>query len=138
MATTFRLKLLTPSQTVFEQDVEFVTLPTRMGQITILPHHTELVSILESGELIIQHEGKRSPFAVSGGWIEMFANALVVLADSAEHAKDIDLAASEERAKKFAGELKTEAKMDMKTYSVLQQRLAAEEARIRVATKWRG
>ena len=83
MATTNRLqlKMVTPVQTVFEQEVDGVSLPTRLGEITVLPQHTELVSILEPGELVVRDGNKTFPLAVSGGLIEVANNTLYVLAD---------------------------------------------------------
>lgn len=138
MATkTLHLKLITPVKTVFEQDVDSVSIPTRLGQITVLPTHDELVSIIEPGELIVRHAGKESPLAIAGGIVEVFDNTLAILADSAEHASDIDLEQAETRAKELAEELKSEVKLDLTTYSVLERALQEEQARLLVAKKWR-
>lgn len=137
MADTLHLKLITPVAKVFEEDVTSVTIPTRVGQITVLPHHTELVSILEPGELLVRTNDKEHPLAVSGGIVEVFNDTLAILADSAEHATDIDLERAEARAKELARELKSEVTMDMTTYSLLEKQLAHETARRDVAKKWR-
>lgn len=138
MATkTLHLKLITPVKIMFERDVDSVSIPTRLGQITVLPTHDEIVSILEPGELIVRHEGKNFPLAVTGGIVEVFENTLAILADSAEHANDIDLERAETRAKELARKLKSEVRLDFTTYSLLERELAAEQARLNVAKKWR-
>lgn len=135
--STLRFKMVTPVNTVFEQDVAGVSLPTRLGEITVLPNHTELVSILEPGELTVRTADKVFPLAVAGGVIEVSNNTLYVLADSAEHAADIDIAAAEARTKQLEQDLSTRTQLDLTTYSLLQQQLAAERAKLHVASKWR-
>lgn len=132
-----QLKLVTPVAVVFEQAVDAVTIPTQMGEITVLPHHAALVSVLAPGELTVTAGSDTFPIAVAGGMIEVYNNNLVILADSAVHATDIDLAEAEAAAAKLAKELETETKMDLTTYSILQRNLEVERARILVANKWR-
>lgn len=136
-ATRLQFKMVTPVQTVFEQEVDGVSLPTRLGEITVLPQHTELVSILEPGELVVRDGDKTFPLAVSGGLIEVANNTLYVLADSAQHATDIDLAAAEARTQQLEQDLKDQTTLDLNTYSLLQRQLAEERARLHVAKKWR-
>lgn len=135
--STLRFKLVTPVTTVFEQEVSGVSLPTRMGEITVLPHHTELVSVLAPGELVVRTPDKTFPLAVAGGIIEVSNNTLYVLADSAQHAEDIDVAAAEARTKQLEQDLENRTQLDLTTYSLLQQQLAEERAKLHVASKWR-
>jgi hypothetical protein len=73
--------------------VKQVVVPTDVGQITVLPNHTYLVSIIAPGELVVTDEaGKTFPVAVAGGVLEVFDNTVLVLADSAEHAEKIAVA----------------------------------------------
>ncbi len=137
IAARLQLKMVTPVTTVFEQEVDGVTIPTRLGEITVLPQHTELVSILEPGELIVRDGAKQFPLAVSGGVIEMFNNTLYILADAAEHADQIDIAAAERRAQQLEQDLKERTDLDLTSYSLLQQNLAAERQRLAIGKKWR-
>lgn len=132
-----QFKMVTPVQTVFEQAVEGVSLPTRLGEITVLPEHTELVSILEPGELIVRADGKSYPLAVSGGLVEVYHNTLYVLADAAEHASDIDISAAEARTQQLEQDLKERTNLDLNSYSLLQKQLEHERARLNVGKKWR-
>lgn len=132
-----QFRMVTPVQTVFEQAVDGVSLPTRMGEITVLPEHTELVSILEPGELIVRADGKTYPLAVAGGLVEVYNNTLFVLADSAEHAGDIDIAAAESRTQQLEQDLKTRTDLDLNSYSLLQRQLEQERARLNVGKKWK-
>ena len=131
------LRFVTPAKTLFEQSVDQVIIPTEMGQITVLPHHAPLVSILEPGELIVKSEDTEYPVAVTGGVIEVFQNELVILADAAEQPSDIDIEAAEKRAEELAKELEEQEVMDITTYTMLQKQMAQEQARLQVGKKWR-
>lgn len=131
------LKLITPARTVLEEQVDAVIADTKDGQITVMAHHTALVSILKPGELIIRANEKDRPMAVAGGVIEIFKNTLVVLADTAEHAEEIDLERAEKRAKDLVEKLKDKEKLDISTYKNLEYMLERDRARIGVSKKWR-
>lgn len=134
---TLRFKMVTPVTTIFEQDVTGVSLPTLLGEITVLPNHTELVSILVPGELTVRTVEKNFPMAVSGGVIEVTNNTLYVLADSAQHATDIDISAAEDRTKQLEQDLSDRSQLDLTTYSLLQRQLEEERAKLKVGKKWR-
>ncbi|MBU2575710.1 ATP synthase F1 subunit epsilon [Patescibacteria group bacterium] len=130
-------KLITPARIVLEEQVDEVVADTKNGQITILARHTPLVSILKPGELIIRTDKKDKPLAVAGGIIEMFDNTLVILADTAEHADEIDLERAEKRAKDLVEKLKDKERLDINTYKNLEYMLERDRARIGVSKKWR-
>ncbi|HLD21785.1 MAG TPA: ATP synthase F1 subunit epsilon [Patescibacteria group bacterium] len=134
---TLQLKLMTPDKTVLKQAVNSISVPTTLGQITILPEHSYIVSIIVPGELVVQVDGKESPLAVAGGIVEVFDNEVVVLADVAEHPEAIDVEVAEQRAKELAQQIAEETQMDMTTYSLLQRNLELERARIEVKKKWK-
>jgi len=131
------IKLITPAKTVLEEEVDEVVADTKDGQITILANHTPLVSILKPGELIIRTDKKDKPLAIAGGVIEMFNNTLIILADTAEHAEEIDLERAETRARELVEKLKDKEKLDINTYNNLEYMLERDRARIGVSKKWR-
>ena len=131
------IKLITPAKTVLEEQVDEVVADTKDGQITILANHTPLVSILKPGELIIRTDKKDKPMAIAGGVIEMFDNTLLILADTAEHAEEIDLERAETRARELVEKLKDKNKLDINTYKQMEYMLARDRARIGVSKKWR-
>lgn len=137
MHSEIQLRLVTPARTLFDKPVKSVSLPTEMGEITVLPDHAPLVTVLVPGELVVKSAEGDFPLAVAGGVVEVFNNTLMVLADSAEHPSEIDIAAAEKRAEALAAELKSEVQMDITTYTTLQHNLERERARLHVATKWR-
>ncbi|PIW37140.1 MAG: ATP synthase F1 subunit epsilon [Candidatus Kerfeldbacteria bacterium CG15_BIG_FIL_POST_REV_8_21_14_020_45_12] len=132
-----QLKLLTPVKTLFDQPVDQVVVNTQDGEITVLPNHSQLVSILMAGELLIKDGDKEFPLAVSFGTLEISNNTLVILADAADHAHDIDVEASEKKAAELAKELETQEEMDITTYNNLQRLLQKERAKLAVGKKWR-
>lgn len=134
---TLHLQLVSPVDTLFDQEVEQVIADTQAGQVTILPNHTHLVSVLKPGELLVRVDGEDTPLAVAGGTLQMSDNKLVILADAAEDAHNIDVEAAQARAQELAKELETQEEMDITTYNTLQKQLAAEQAKLRVANKWR-
>ena len=70
-----KLQLTTPERKVFEDEVDQITLPTKDGEITVLPHHIPLVSILVPGMATIIKDGVESYLAVSGGFIAALRSA---------------------------------------------------------------
>ena len=86
-----KFRIVTPERVVFEEEVGQVTMMTRNGEITVLPHHLPLVTILEPGELRYKKNNEEHFLAVSGGFVEVKSdNTLSILADTAERADEID------------------------------------------------
>ena len=128
---TFRIA--TPERVVYESEVDSVTCPTEMGEVTILPSHIPLVANLKAGELKTLHDGQENYFSLSGGFLEVRPNnEVVILADSAEHAHEIDIARAEE-ARERAKKLMAEEVRSEEEYAVTAAALERALARIRVA-----
>lgn len=100
-----RLRVITPKQTVLEcDDVREVVLPGEAGEVGVLPRHIALITGLGIGEMRVKREGQHARVAVSGGFAEVLADRVTVLADAAELAADIDVQRALE-ARKRAEEL---------------------------------
>lgn len=130
------LQITTPERTLFKGAVTQVSLPTAMGEITVLPHHIPLVSILAAGELRYVADGKENRMVVSGGFLEVKGNALTVLADTAEREEDIDEQRAEE-ARQRAQQLLKEKRIDAEEFAALAAKMEKELARLRVVRKHR-
>lgn len=114
-----------------------MTLPTRMGEITVLKDHVPLVASLAAGEVRYKITGKESFFAVSGGFIEVRKNhEVVVLADTAEFGHEIDENRAEE-ARKRAQELMRGSYHDQKSLANASAAIEKNLARLKVARKHR-
>ncbi len=89
------LEIVTSERTVFEGEVDMVTVPGGGGEMGILPHHAPVLSTLKAGELHVKTAGQTQEFAIGGGFIDIHNNRVIILADSAERADEIDLARAE-------------------------------------------
>ncbi|HEX5429746.1 MAG TPA: F0F1 ATP synthase subunit epsilon [Patescibacteria group bacterium] len=130
-------KIVTPEREVLDAEADSVTLPTQMGEITILPNHIPLVANLAPGEMRFRRGTAEESFAVSGGFVEVKKNhEVVVLADTAERGHEIDLDRAE-RARERASKFINESYKDQKSLADASASLQKHLARIRVARKHR-
>ena len=100
---TVKLDVVTAERVVFSEDVDVVVAPGIEGQLGILPHHAPLMTMIQSGELLIKQSGSEFCLSISAGFLEVRPDHIIVLADSAERAEEIDIARAEE-AKRRAEE----------------------------------
>ncbi len=130
-----KFKIVTPERTVYESEIDQITLPTADGEITVLPNHIPLISVIAPGELIVKKGDEEVMMAVSGGMIEVGENEITILADTAERAEEIDLKRAEE-ARARAEKLKEEKiRVDETEYATAAAILEKNLARIKVARK---
>jgi F-type H+-transporting ATPase subunit epsilon len=127
----FHLEIVTAERVVLEDEVDQVNAPTRDGRVGILPRHESLLTILQPGELDIIKDGVRTPFAVSGGFMEVLSNRVTILADTVERADEIDETRAEE-ARRLAEERKQMAQTD-RDLALAEAKLRKEMARLQVA-----
>ncbi len=129
----FILKLIAPDGVKYEAEAEKVTLPTADGQITVLPGHMPLVSLLKPGEIIIKNGDKTHELATEGGVVEINQNLVKVLADTAEDADSLDELKIVE-AKKAAEERLANAK-DQVEFTDAAAHLEKQLAKLNFLTK---
>ncbi len=89
------VEIVTIERLVFSGDADLVLAPGAMGQLGILPKHAPLITRLANGELVIRKDGREEAFAISGGFLEVLPGRVVVLADTAERAEEIDVQRAE-------------------------------------------
>jgi F-type H+-transporting ATPase subunit epsilon len=102
---TLRLEIVTAERLVYSDDVDVVVAPGIEGQLGILPHHAPLMTMLQPGELLLRKGGEETYLAISGGFLEVFQNKVVILADTAERAEEIDIARAEEARRRAQAQL---------------------------------
>ncbi len=91
------LEIVTAERLVYSDEVDIVVAPGMEGELGILPHHAPLLTILQPGELRIQKTGQEDVYmAVTGGFLEVTGNRVIVLADAAERSEEIDEARAQE------------------------------------------
>lgn len=137
MSDTINLKIITPERITYEGDeISQATLPVSDGEVTILPNHRSYIASLKPGEVILKKKDEEIDLAVSGGFIEFHGNELIILADEAERAEEIDLEKAEE-AKKRAEDIKNRViKTDEAEYARVAATLEKELAKIKVAKRY--
>ena len=99
MANKLQVELLTAEGHVLSQEADFVVAPGVEGDLGVLPRHVPLLTPLRTGEIMVRNNGQEEFFFVAGGFLEVMPDKVVILADVAERAEDIDEAAAEEARK---------------------------------------
>lgn len=131
------LQLITPERTLFEGQLQSLSCQTLDGQITVLPGHIGLVSVLVPGEFIMRLPvGQEQILHVGGGIlrVEGKENRVVVLADAAEHAVDIVAKASEEAIAAAKKRLEDTSLSDREFAAVISK-LERDRTRLRIFRK---
>lgn len=97
MASHLETQILTPHGPAFKGKAVGVALPGTEGRFEVLVNHAPLMASLEAGEVVVRAEGEAKPyrFAVSGGFVDVHANAVTVMAEAAETPEQIDVARAE-------------------------------------------
>lgn len=109
------VEIVTGERVVYTEDnVDMVVAPGVDGELGVLPRHAPLITLLANGELRIKKGGQEQSIVVFGGFLEVTPEKVIVLADSAERAEEIDLARAQ-AARQRAEELKSrrEAGVDL-------------------------
>ena len=133
-----KFEIATPERVVLKDEILQVTVPTTEGDITILPKHSPLVSILKPGVLELKKiDGSIEIISVSGGFVEVLLNKTIIFADTAERAEEIDLERAEEARKRAEESLKNLRDIDATQFANLSAQIEKELARTRSARKWR-
>lgn len=128
-------QLVTPERTVLNEELDSLSCPTTLGQITVLPGHIPLVATLVSGEMHAKTGGQEHFIHVAGGFIEVRPNNQVVaLADAAQHHYEIDVQKTEEAVKRAQAAMK-ETHMSSAEYARVAASLNQSLAKLNIARK---
>ncbi len=85
------LEIVTPERQVFSEEVDSVVCPGIEGELGVLPHHAPLLTTLGVGELRIRRGSEEEFFAIAGGFLQVRPDKVVVMAETADMASEIDL-----------------------------------------------
>jgi len=133
-----KIKIVTPEKIVYENEVYQVSIPTMSGEITVLPNHIPLVSVMKSGELRIKDKSGEVHLAVSGGFVEVRGNnEIVLLSDYAERVEEIDVQRAEEARNRAEEQMKQAKNVEDVDFAKLQALMDRNMNRIRIARKYR-
>jgi F-type H+-transporting ATPase subunit epsilon len=150
MKNIIKLKILTQQKVVFSDDVAEIVVTTESGEITILPNHSPLVSLVRVGEIKIRHTNDKdlTPMTISSGIIEIRPSDLkkniptevIILASRSEKLSDLVLLRAEEayeKAKKTMEEkMSSESGLDEENFEKYQDLIDKELNRIKVYKKY--
>ncbi len=103
---SLKIDIVTAERIVYSAEADAVIAPGVSGQLGILPHHAPLMTALQAGELIVRHGGEEDIMAISGGFLEVRPDRVIVLADQAERAEEIDVDRAAEARKRAEQSLK--------------------------------
>ena len=132
MASTIRLELVTPERLLLAEEVDEVIAPGYEGEFGVLPDHTPFLTILKIGVLRYRKGSETRKIAVGGGFAEVGPDRVVVMADVAEKAEEIDLERARRAHARAESALK-EASLDEETHAKAASALQRAIARMAAA-----
>jgi F-type H+-transporting ATPase subunit epsilon len=134
---TVKLEIVTAERQIFSEDVTTIIAEGIDGQMTILPKHAPLITMLAPGELVLRKDGEEMYLVISGGFIEVRPEKVIVLADACERSDEIDLERASEAKRRAEERLKNLAQTPEMDQSRAEAALRRSLARLRVAEKRR-
>jgi F-type H+-transporting ATPase subunit epsilon len=132
-----KLEIVTAERMVLSEDVDYVSAPGVDGVLGILPRHAPLVTALIVGELHYKKDNDEFSYAIGGGFMEVRPDKVTVLADSAEHADEIDEMRAEQARERAKQLLLDKPRADVE-FARIEQSMRRAELRLRVARRKRG
>jgi len=133
---SFKLEIITAERVLFDGEVETVIAPGSEGELGVLQQHAALMTILQPGELRYRTADGESYLVVSGGFMEIQGDRVVVLADAAEHIDEIDEARAEEAIRRARERIDGQL-LELDLERALRA-IRRSETRIRVSRRRRG
>ncbi|MEK7564077.1 MAG: ATP synthase F1 subunit epsilon [Patescibacteria group bacterium] len=137
-----KLKIVTPERLVLEELVDQVSIPTTLGEITVLPNHIPLITGLTAGDVAALTKGEYAPMAVAGGFIEIKQGEnniteVAILADFAEHVSELTdekILEAKTRAEELKKKLENKDTVDFEHF---EAELERSLTRVKIGDKWR-
>ena len=127
------LEIVTPEKKVLSETVDAVTIPTASGEVGILANHAPLISSLKPGVLSYTKAGATEKMVIAGGFIEVSADNVSILADIAEKASEIDIEAAKTERDAAEKELNS-WKGSEAEFETEKERLEKAQARLQLAS----
>ncbi len=129
--TTMHVEVVTAERELYNGEADMLIAPGSEGELGILPRHAALLTMLKVGQMLIRLGDAEEPLFVSGGFLEVSNNSVIVLAETAERAEEIDEARAEE-ARRRAQERLQQAQSNVERVE-LEAALERAIARLRIA-----
>lgn len=132
MSDRLDVRIITPEKVVFSKDVDSVILPGTLGEMEILPGHVALFSTIKPGQIVLRDSDQKLVFASGAGIVEVCANRVTLLVDSADGSSEIDPEASKALIAEYEDKLKNLSSEDEEDRFAFETKLAAAKARMEV------
>jgi len=133
-----KFEIVTPEKSVLKRDIVSATIMTTSGEITVLADHIPLVTVLKPGVLEMKDEnGEIEIMSLSGGFMEVMRDKIVVLADTAERASELDENRIEEARARAEARKKEISNVDQVQFTNISAQLDKELARSKALNRWR-
>jgi F-type H+-transporting ATPase subunit epsilon len=130
-----KLDVVTAERQVYSDEVDILVVPGVEGELGILPHHIPLMTILKAGEMRARKGSEELFWAISGGFLEVQPDRIIVLADTAERDDEIDLSRAE--AARHRAEERLKERTPAVDISRAEAALQRSMVRLRVAQRRR-
>ena len=131
----FLCDIITQERTVFSEEVDYASLPGTEGILGVLPNHSPLLTALNFGEVMVRQAGSEQFFAIGGGFAEIQPGHIIILADSAEHADEIDMDRAERAQNEAEQAMKAGVSADAERYAQIDAALRRAQIRIDVSRR---
>ena len=131
------LQIITPEKTVYDDEVDQVSLPTSTGQITVLKNHTALITQIEPGEMIFKKHQKEQRLAAGFGFAEIDKSNVKVLVDLAAPEEEIEEKRIEEARKHAEQALKQKHLLSEEEYATASANLQKALAQLKIKRRHR-
>jgi F-type H+-transporting ATPase subunit epsilon len=129
MAEKLTLEVVTPYGSVLSEEVNEVVAPGSEGEFGVLPGHVPFVTTLKIGILTYKQNGSVRYVFVNSGYAEVYEDRVLILADSAERAEDIDVERAKAAMKRAEERLKKQENIDFaRAQASLQRALTRLQA----------
>jgi F-type H+-transporting ATPase subunit epsilon len=112
LPTYVQLQIVTPDRQIAREEVDEVSIPGKEGYLGVLPGHAPLLTELQTGTLEYRQNGDKHYVAIHWGFAEVLPDRVIVLAEVAERAEDIDVERAENKRKRVEDYLKSHPETD--------------------------
>jgi F-type H+-transporting ATPase subunit epsilon len=129
--------IITQERTVYSEQADYVSLPGTEGVMGILPNHAPLLTALTFGEVKIRKDGDEQYFAIGGGFAEVQPDKVIVMADSAEQADEIDFDRAQKARERAEQAMKEGVSDDATSYAQIEAALRRAQIRVDVSRRRR-
>lgn len=133
---TIRCEIVSQDRSVFEGEVDMVTIPGKDGDMGILPHHAPLLSTIRPGVIKVKQGGAEELFTITGGLVEVQPSIVTILADAAESVEEIDIARAEEAKRRAEQRLAEGLPAGTEAYLAAEAALLRSSLRLDVARRF--